>query len=353
LASNVEFDQFQNRLSRLETENQELAETCENLQATQAALEEIIGASNAKLLAAEMQSMELEQVFSSCADPTWVVRQDGIVVRANPAMLRFLGLSDGEVVGRHFQDLLQADTNSGGTRSRHLSGKCKSFHEYEIQIPNDLGEVDHYLVSSSPLITLDGSPGIVAQFKDITLRKKAEAALAEANVTLERLARVDGLTQVFNRRSFDEALAREWGRLIREQAPLSLVLCDIDCFKLYNDHYGHQSGDDCLRKVAQALQSCANRSPDILARYGGEEFVFLLPNTPAGGALGIAEKARCEVEGLGMKHEFSVVKPLVTLSLGVASVIPSADGTPEELVRAADEALYRAKEEGRNRVMAG
>jgi len=353
LASNMEFDQFQDRVCRLETENRELAEACENLQATQAALEDIIGASNAKLLAAEMLSMELEQVFSSCADPTWVVRQDGIVVRANLSMLRLLGLSDGEAVGRHFQDLLQADINSGGPRSRHLSGKHKSFHEYEIQIPNDLGEVDHYLVSSSPLITLDGSPGIVAQFKDITLRKKAEAALAEANVTLERLARVDGLTQVFNRRSFDEALAREWGRLIREQAPLSLVLCDIDCFKLYNDHYGHQAGDDCLRKVAQALQSCANRSPDILARYGGEEFVFLLPNTPAGGALGIAEKARCEVEGLGLKHEASLVKPTVTLSLGVASVIPSVDGTPEELVRAADDALYRAKEEGRNRVMAG
>jgi diguanylate cyclase (GGDEF)-like protein len=158
---------------------------------------------------------------------------------------------------------------------------------------------------------------------------------------------------VFNRRTFDEALAREWRRLVREQAPLSLVLCDIDCFKLYNDHYGHQAGDECLRKVAQALQSCANRSPDVLARYGGEEFVFLLPNTPAGGALGIAEKARRQVEGLGMKHEASLVKPMVTLSLGVASIIPSADGTPEELVRAADEALYRAKEEGRNRVMAG
>lgn len=227
-----------------------------------------------------------------------------------------------------------------------------SFHELEIARRNDHGETEYFLVSTSSLVTLDGSPGIVAQIKDISPRKRAEATLERANAALENLARIDGLTQVANRRTFDETLTREWLRLAREKGPLSLVLCDIDCFKKYNDHYGHQAGDECLRQVARILNSCAKRPADMLARYGGEEFVFLLPRTPLEGARILAEKARREVERMGLRHETSVVKPVVTLSLGAASLVPSACCEPEMLVRSADQALYRAKETGRNRVMA-
>jgi diguanylate cyclase (GGDEF)-like protein/PAS domain S-box-containing protein len=351
--ADTEIDRLRQRISELESENRLLTETRDILSATQAALENLIGASNEKLLAAEMLSMELEQVFSSCAEATWVVRQDGIVIRANQAMLQFLGRSREQVEGRRCTELLDACICREGVCPLPAANRQPSFHEYDIERRNDPGESEYFLVSTSSLVTLDGSPGIVAQFKDISLRKRAEAALERANVALESLARTDGLTQVANRRTFDETLAREWQRHSREGAPLSLVLCDIDCFKKYNDHYGHQAGDECLRQVSLTLNACAKRAADMLARYGGEEFVFLLPRTPLEGARMIAEKARQEVERMGLRHEASVVKPVVTLSLGAASVVPSATSDPEALLKAADEALYRAKEAGRNCVMAG
>lgn len=345
-----EFDELRERIRLLERENKNLAENCEALYATQNALEQIIGDSNQKLLAAEMVGMELEQVFTSCADATWVVRQDGIVVRANDAMLRFLRRSSEEVIGFPCKSLLNAKICHDGKCPLKTAHKPNAFHEYDIERTDDAGALEYYLLSTASLVTLDGSRGIVGQFKDMTLRKQAEAALERANVALARMARIDELTQVANRRSFDEALIREWQRLTREQAPLSLVMCDIDCFKNYNDLYGHQAGDDCLRQVAQALAGCVNRSSDLAARYGGEEFVFLLPQTSLEGAREIAEKARRGIESLGLKHEASIVQPTVTLSLGVATVVPTMSGEPEVLVKIADEALYRAKETGRNRV---
>jgi diguanylate cyclase (GGDEF)-like protein/PAS domain S-box-containing protein len=351
--ADTDLDRLRKRISRLETENRVLVETCDTLSDTQSALERLIGASNEKLLAAEMLSMELEQVFSSCADATWVVRQDGIVVRANRAMLRFLGLpQDDVIVGRRCKDLLDASICREGTCPLSSARKARSFHEFDIERRNDSGELEYYLVSTSSLVTLDGSPGIVAQFKDITLRKRAEAALERANVTLERLASIDGLTQVPNRRSFDEAVAKEWLRLTREQAPLSVILCDIDCFKKYNDHYGHQAGDDCLRQVAQALAGSVGRSVDLVARYGGEEFVCLLPETELSGAATKARQLVRDIEDLRIPHEASMTANSVTLSIGVASVTPNRIGSAAELVATADAQLYRAKRTGRNRVAA-
>jgi diguanylate cyclase (GGDEF)-like protein/PAS domain S-box-containing protein len=348
-----EFGELQERIRQLEIENRNLAENCESLYAMQNALEQVIGDSNQKLLAAEMVSMELEQVFSSCADAIWVIRQDGIVVRANEAMCQFLRRPSEEVVGFPCKDLLNAGICHDGRCPLKTAHKPQAFHEYDIERMDDTGALEHYLLSTASLVTLDGSRGIVGQFKDITLRKHAEAALARANVALAHLARFDELTQVANRRCFDETFTREWQRLAREKAPLSLVMCDIDCFKNYNDHYGHQAGDDCLRQVAQVLAGSVNRSSDLAARYGGEEFVFLLPQTPLEGAREVAEKARREVENLGLQHETSIVQPTVTLSLGVASLVPEAAGEPGALIRAADAALYKAKQAGRNRVMIG
>ncbi len=173
--------------------------------------------------------------------------------------------------------------------------------------------------------------------------------LRAANEELERRAASDGLTGIANRRTFDRRLAVEWRRMQREQGPLSVVLGDIDFFKRYNDTLGHLGGDDCLRAVAAALAETARRPGDLAARYGGEEFVLLLPQTPSEGALAVAERVRAAVEALGIPHPGSAAGPSVTLSLGVATVVPSAAVEATDLVGAADSALYDAKERGRNR----
>jgi diguanylate cyclase (GGDEF)-like protein len=173
--------------------------------------------------------------------------------------------------------------------------------------------------------------------------------LEEANQELERLAVLDGLTQIANRRKFDETLEREWASHRRRRAPLSVILCDIDFFKRYNDSYGHLKGDDVLRQVAVTIQEILSRPADLVARYGGEEFVLLLPDTSAEGAAEVAEKVRHAISSLGITHGESHHGEL-SLSLGVASVIPSDDAVSKLLLKQADESLYRAKANGRNRV---
>jgi len=186
--------------------------------------------------------------------------------------------------------------------------------------------------------------------KQIERERILTEQLEKANQELQRLASVDGLTQIFNRRSFDEYLQSEWKRLGREQAPLSLILCDIDFFKVYNDTYGHPAGDECLRQVAKIIRQAAKRPADLVARYGGEEFAVILPNTEVEGALHLAEVIRLSVKALSIVHTGSQVSEYVTLSLGVACVIPSSESSPEELINDADKALYKAKVAGRDRV---
>lgn len=175
--------------------------------------------------------------------------------------------------------------------------------------------------------------------------------LEAANQQLLRLASIDGLTQIANRRSFDEFLHREWKRLAREQAPLSLIMCDVDFFKLYNDTYGHQLGDECLRQVAHVIQQAVRRPADLAARYGGEEFAVILPNTTESGAVQVAETIGEKVRALKIAHAKSKVNRYVTLSLGVASTIPSHEQSEADLIAAADDALYQAKEAGRDRAI--
>ncbi|WP_017297287.1 diguanylate cyclase domain-containing protein [Nodosilinea nodulosa] len=173
--------------------------------------------------------------------------------------------------------------------------------------------------------------------------------LTVANQALQRLAALDGLTQVGNRRCFDDHLEREWRRALREQTPLALILCDIDFFKLYNDTYGHQQGDACLRQVAQALSRAVERSADLVARYGGEEFAVLLPNTTPASAAYVADRLQAAIEALQISHESSPIAFHLTLSLGVASLIPQPADAPAMLIAAADQALYLAKAAGRDR----
>ncbi len=173
--------------------------------------------------------------------------------------------------------------------------------------------------------------------------------LEQANLELNKLASIDSLTGAANRRKFDEYLEIKWRQMAREKAPLCLILCDIDFFKRYNDTYGHPAGDACLQRVAGALMRSAKRPEDLVARYGGEEFAAILPNTTAAGGVHVAEKMRLAVCELGIAHAKSAVNTYVTISLGIACAMPQAESSPEELIAGADEALYGAKADGRDR----
>ncbi len=174
--------------------------------------------------------------------------------------------------------------------------------------------------------------------------------LDKAYKTIERQAVIDALTNIPNRRSFSERLLEEFKRSQRYHEPLSLIICDIDNFKAYNDTYGHIMGDECLKKVSETIKNSLKRPGDFCARYGGEEFVILLPETSLNGAVNVAERIRKNVEKLGIPHKNSLPKQLVTISLGVASTEGSSLISYEELIKRADVALYKAKENGRNQV---
>ncbi|WP_300435268.1 diguanylate cyclase [Zoogloea sp.] len=177
--------------------------------------------------------------------------------------------------------------------------------------------------------------------------------LDDANQELTRLSSLDGLTGISNRRQFDETLLREWRRLGRQGRPLSMLLCDVDYFKQFNDGYGHQVGDECLKAVARTLKDTLRRPADLVARYGGEEFAVILPDTEITGALQVAEAMRSAVEGLNITHRYSKGGSVVTISIGVASTTPLRTGSDSSvLLKRADDALYQAKQAGRNRIAA-
>lgn len=181
---------------------------------------------------------------------------------------------------------------------------------------------------------------------------KTSGELERANQRLEQLSTLDGLTNIPNHRHFQERLDMEWRRARREKKPLALLMIDIDFFKLLNDAKGHQAGDECLRQIAQALTKCLRRPGDVVARYGGEEFAAILPGLDLENGKVLAERARAAVEDIGIAHPVSPVGRFVTTSVGVASMVPDQMNTSDSLIAAADQALYRAKEKGRNRVEA-
>jgi diguanylate cyclase (GGDEF)-like protein len=178
---------------------------------------------------------------------------------------------------------------------------------------------------------------------------KRTAALEKANKELHRMVLLDGLTQVANRRHFDEYLQQQWTLLTRLQQPLALILADVDEFKRYNDQYGHLAGDDCLKQIAQSINLALKRPTDLVARYGGEEFAIVLPLTDIDGASQVAETITEVIAQLKILHVKSPTSDRVTLSLGISSIVPQVGLSLETLIATADNALYQAKQEGRNR----
>ena len=269
----------------------------------------------------------------------------------SPAATEILGWSQDELLGSSYEQITHPEDLANfaemlrncreGTGTGTLSYRCRRkdgsylWLESNIRLYRDAAT---------------GEPGgFVYILRDISERKVVEAQLQEAFHAVEQLAMVDGLTGVANRRLLDETLNREWMRAVRDGSAISLLLIDVDFFKLFNDLYGHVAGDHCLQTIASAIQGVLRRPHDLLARYGGEEFVIVLPNTPAIGAEVMAAKIMAAVEQCGLPHSGNP-HGLVTVSLGCASAVATMDGNPTRLLKEADAAMYRAKAQGRNRI---
>lgn len=225
----------------------------------------------------------------------------------------------------------------------------QSVYDFELQLRSKSGEIKTLLVSAE-ILELESENCLLTIAKDITERQKIQQALEEANIELYRLANLDGLTQVANRRRLDETLQREWQRCYREKQPLSLIICDVDEFKRYNDYYEHLQGDDCLIQVAQTINKTVQRATDLVARFGGEEFVVILPNTDEIGAIQVANNIQSNISELKIPHANSTVSSQVTISMGIASLTPQDHLDPTLLLKRADNALFEAKKQGRNRI---
>jgi diguanylate cyclase (GGDEF)-like protein len=186
----------------------------------------------------------------------------------------------------------------------------------------------------------------------VRARVRTQLTVKRQRDALRALILIDALTGVANRRAFDERLAAEWRRCGRSRLPVALILVDIDHFKLYNDHYGHQAGDNALMQVAGAMQRAAGRTQDLVARYGGEEFAILLPQLDAAGATGVARRLQSELAQLAIPHLASPTAPQLTVSMGIACMTPGEHSLAADLIQVADALLYKAKAEGRNQYRA-
>jgi diguanylate cyclase (GGDEF)-like protein/PAS domain S-box-containing protein len=293
----------------------------------------------------EEQAERLRTIVNNMAEGLLIIEADGRIQFTNPACDKHLGYQENELAGRAISELLNPlvaqeyleyfaryaaspeMAHSHGTREviiRHRNGSS---------VCMDLTLTPMYL----------RQPLFIGLLHDITHHKQSEDAL-------QRAAMVDPLTQIANRRHFDSFLEKEWQRSMRSGQPLSLVVLDVDHFKLYNDTLGHPAGDTCLQRVAAAIASHALRPTDLAARYGGEEFVLLFAETGAETAAMMAEAIRSHIESLRIPHPRSTTSEWLTVSIGVATIHPHQLDNTESLFVAADRAMYVAKEGGRNQV---
>jgi diguanylate cyclase (GGDEF)-like protein/PAS domain S-box-containing protein len=292
-------------------------------------------------------------LFENTGTATILVEKNMRITMVNTKFTELTGYGKNEIIGKKRLSEFIERRNLFRIRRFQIKQKKKGLPlptEYECLMIDKSKQMKYVVMKTYTPPEQDVS---IVSFFDITQRKQAEAALQEAHERLQRLSTTDELTQVANRRHFNERLTLEWNRLKREAMPLSLIMCDVDCFKSYNDTYGHQRGDQCLSAIAEALKKAVKRSGDLVARYGGEEFTVIMPNTDLQGAFALAEKTRIAILNLKIPSKSSVVSPYVTLSLGVSSLIPSHLLTPDAIIKDADDALYEAKRLGRNRYVAG
>lgn len=284
-----------------------------------------------------------QKIFEFSNDGIFILSLDeNKIIEVNPAAIKILGFSREELLSMNISDihprgmhLLMKNTDQVITNGAGWT------NELTFKTKNDklvLAEV------SSSIIIIDNRNYLISMVRDISFRKQIEAQLRLFSFT-------DGLTGVANRRKLDEYTDIEWRRAIRYELPTSVIMIDIDYFKLYNDTYGHQQGDICLKTVASVIQKSLIRPGDFCARYGGEEFIVLLPDTDEKGALHIANKIASNLANEKIEHCRSDINAFVTVSMGLASTVPTSKTTCSQLISKADQALYQAKREGRNKAI--
>ena len=286
-----------------------------------------------------------------CEDPTRALVE---AERIRPTII-LLDLVMPDIDGMKLLRFLRANTATHDvpvivlSSREHASTKAEAFangaYDYMVKLPERselLARIRHHSTAYIHKLQRDDA------FRAL---RASQAALEEKNLELMRLSQLDGLTELANRRLFNNRLEQEWDRSRRSGKPVGLAMFDVDWFKDYNDTYGHLQGDDCLKTIARVLKDSARRPADLAVRFGGEEFVLLMPETDEAGALHVAETVRREVAELGLEHAGAPGGGRVSVSAGVSARVPDDGGFPEVLMEAADDALYRAKQRGRNRVV--
>ncbi|MFG0606315.1 diguanylate cyclase domain-containing protein [Vibrio mimicus] len=292
----------------------------------------------------------LQNILESSPDSIGIFNENMVYQACNQPFVEALGIAEiSDLVGKRLQDVIPEHLYSrlSDTDSQVLHEGRSLRYIDRIERPN--GQSVWFDVVKSPFRDpASGTNGVLIMARDVSERFLAAEQLEVANQELERLSFLDSLTQVANRRRFDEQLHTLWHLHVRESHPLSIILCDVDFFKDYNDAYGHLMGDETLKQVAIAFTQVANRHSDCVARYGGEEFGILLPNTPQSGAVMLAERIHQKIRSLAIPHSHSKVADIITVSLGIVTHIPQPNDLPEQMVALADRALYQAKTNGRN-----
>jgi diguanylate cyclase (GGDEF)-like protein/PAS domain S-box-containing protein len=305
-----------------------------------------------------------QAIFQHAHDAIITIDADSRVTRWNKMSENIFGWSQSEILNKKLTDFIIPEK----FRDAHTKGITHFISTGEGPILNKCIELLAVTKKGDEIpieitisaISWKSSCIFSGIIRDISERKLMEeelrdnqTKLEENNQLLQKLSTEDGLTLISNRRYFDEFIRNEWKRATRDKNSISLVMIDIDSFKTFNDIYGHQSGDECLKRVAQAIKGVLHRPADIVSRYGGEEFVVVLPETEGAGALKISEEIRSEIEKLQIKHSGNTASSYVTASLGVETMVPSeALGGEKFLIQKADQALYKAKSQGKNKVVA-
>lgn len=293
------------------------------------------------------QAERLRTIVNSMAEGLMIIEADGRIQSTNPACDHYLGYPQNGLAGASIATLLAPPVAQEYLEyfKRHAEHPHGAHHHgtREVAIRHRDGSSVCMDLTLTPMFLRQ--PLYIGLLHDISHHKRSEDAL-------QREVYLDPLTNIANRRHFDQFLEKEWQRAMRSGAPLSLVVLDVDHFKLYNDSQGHPAGDLCLQQVAQAIASHAARQTDLAARYGGEEFALLFAETDADAALTLAEAVRAHIEALRLPHPRSPTSPWITVSIGVATIMPQQPDHKDALFVAADRAMYVAKDGGRNRVQA-